>query len=236
MTNFHQQESGGVGERLAAVQQRLAAAVTRSGREGQEIILVAVGKTQDAERLAEAVRAGACHLGENRIREAEVKKDQVPPATWHLIGPLQRNKARRALELFDFIHTVDRPEIARRLQFLLSEHWPERVQPVLVEINIGNEPTKAGVLPDQAQDLVREVMACDRLDLKGLMAIPPRGPTAEDSRVHFRRLRSLRDDLRSEFGLALPHLSMGMSHDFEVAIEEGATMVRVGTAIFGPRG
>ncbi len=236
MANSNQQESGGLGKRLAGVEQRLAAAAERAGRDGQEIILVAVGKTQTAERLAEAVRAGARHLGENRVREAEAKKDQVPAATWHLIGPLQRNKAGRALDLFDFIHTVDRPEIARRLQFLLKRSWPGRVQPVLMEINIGAEPSKAGVLPEDARALVREVSACDRLDLRGLMAIPPRGPTAEDSRVHFRRLRNLRDDLSQEFSLALPHLSMGMSHDFEVAIEEGATMVRVGTAIFGPRG
>ena len=223
-------------DRLAEVRHRIAAAAQAGGRHESEITLISVAKTFPADITAEAVKAGATDLGENRVQEAVAKRPNVPPATWHLIGPLQRNKAKAALENFDVIHTVDRPEIAQRLQFLLERDWPERRQRVLAEINIGGEPQKAGVLPEDAADLVREVVSCEQLQLIGLMAIPPFTADPESSRGHFRALRELRDRLEDELGLTLPHLSMGMSHDFEVAIAEGATMVRVGTAIFGPRG
>jgi len=228
--------SSTIADRLAAVRQRVAAAADSSGRDPSDITLIAVGKTFPAELVAEAVRAGATDLGENRVQEGVAKRPEVPPATWHLIGPLQRNKARAALEVFDIIHTVDRPEIARRLQFLLEEHWPDRRQKVLMEVNVGCEPQKAGVEPDEAHELLAEIIGCDRLSVIGLMAIPPFGSEPEDTRPHFRALRELRDRLQDRCGLVLPELSMGMSHDFEVAISEGATMVRVGTAIFGQRG
>ena len=182
-----------------------------------------------------AVEAGAVDLGENRVQEAVAKKPQVPGAKWHLIGPLQRNKARAALEVFDIVHTLDRAELADRLHYLLGEHWPDRRLDVLVEINIGSEPQKAGALPDEATDLVRHALGCDRLAVRGLMAIPPWEENPEASRPYFRELRELRDTLQQNVGVPLPELSMGLSHDFEVAIAEGATMVRVGTAIFGPR-
>jgi pyridoxal phosphate enzyme (YggS family) len=228
--------TAGIADRLAEVRQRITAAAEASGQDPQSITLVSVGKTFPASVLAEAVSAGVTDLGENRVQEAAAKKAEVPPATWHLIGPLQRNKARLALELFDIIHTVDRPELANRLQFLLEQHWPQRVQPVLIEVNIGDEPQKAGVAADEAESFLREVMSCSQLRVEGLMAIPPFGVDPEASRPHFRALRDLRDRLQDRIGAPLPQLSMGMSHDFEIAIAEGATMVRVGTAIFGPRG
>jgi len=225
-----------IGDRLAVVHQNVENAATSTGRDPSEITLIAVGKTFPAEVVADAVRAGATDLGENRVQEGIAKRPEVPEATWHLIGPLQRNKARPALEVFDVIHTVDRPEIARRLQFLLEEHWPDRRQRILMEVNVGREPQKAGVEPEDAHELLAEIVECDRLSLLGLMAIPPFGSDPEETRPHFRELRELRDRLQERFGLSLPELSMGMSQDYEVAIAEGATMVRVGTAIFGPRG
>jgi pyridoxal phosphate enzyme (YggS family) len=221
---------------LAEVEERVAAAAARSGRRRSEITLVAVTKTHPPERIREAIEAGALHVGENRVQEAASKKADLPPATWHLIGPLQRNKARLALETFDRIHTVDRPELVDRLEHLLAEHWPERVVPVLIEVNTGDEPQKAGVLPGaELDELVDRVEACGRLCLDGLMAIPPFDLAIDETRTHFRLLRSLREQQARRIGRPLPHLSIGMSHDFEAAIEEGATIVRVGTAIFGRR-
>lgn len=222
--------------RLAAVRCRIAEAAEDARRDPGEITLIAVGKTFPAEVVAAAVAAGARDLGENRVQEAAGKKPGVEGARWHLIGPLQRNKAKSALEVFDLIHTVDRPEIADRLQLLLAEHWPHRRLPVLLEINVGDEPQKAGAVPSEARELLDHALGCDRLEVRGLMAIPPWGDDPEASRPFFRSLRELRDRLQQDSGPPLPELSMGMSHDFEIAIAEGATMVRVGTAIFGARG
>lgn len=221
--------------RLAAVRCRIAKAAEDARRDPGGITLIAVGKTFPAEVVAAAVAAGARDLGENRVQEAAGKKPGVENARWHLIGPLQRNKAKTALEVFDLIHTVDRPEIADRLQLLLTEHWPHRRLPVLLEINVGDEPQKAGALPSEARGLLDRALGCDRLEVRGLMAIPPWGDDPEVSRPFFRGLRELRDRLQQASGAPLPELSMGMSHDFEIAIAEGATMVRVGTALFGPR-
>ena len=223
-------------DRLAGVRQRVAAAAVGCGRDPQSITLLAVGKKFPAEIVRMAVEAGAVDLGENRVQEAVAKRPEVPGAKWHLIGPLQRNKARAALEVFDIVHTLDRQELADRLQFLLGERWPGRRLDVLVEVNIGLEPQKAGALPAEAADLLRHALGCDSLAVRGLMAIPPWEEDPEASRPHFRALRKLRDKLQQDVGVPLPELSMGMSHDFEVAIAEGASMVRVGTAIFGPRG
>ena len=223
-------------DRLAGVRQRVAAAAVGCGRDPQSITLIAVGKKFPAEIVRTAVEAGAVDLGENRVQEAVANRPEVPGARWHLIGPLQRNKARAALEVFDIVHTLDRSELADRLQFLLGERWPGRRLDVLVEVNIGSEPQKAGALPDEAADLLRHALGCDRLAVRGLMAIPPWEKDPEASRPYFRALRELRDHLQQAMDIPLPELSMGMSHDFEVAIAEGASMVRVGTAIFGPRG
>lgn len=224
-----------LGERLAEVRERIALAARHAGRDPSQVNLIAVGKTFPAEIVRAAVEAGATDLGENRVQEGLAKKPLVPASRWHLIGPLQRNKAKAALETFDVIHTLDRPELGDRLQKLLVQHWPERRMPVLLEINIGREEQKAGVLPEDARDLLRHALTCDRLEVRGLMAIPPWSDEPEASRPFFRELRELRDALEDEERVPLPDLSMGMSGDFEVAIAEGATMVRVGTAIFGRR-
>jgi len=223
-------------DRLTAVRHRVDAAASDCGRDPATITLISVGKTFPAEVVNQAVAAGATDLGENRVQEAVAKKPEVAKARWHLIGPLQRNKARAALEVFDIVHTVDRFEIADRLQYLLTEHWPERRLDVLIEINVAEEPQKAGALPEEASELLEHALGCDRLSVCGLMAIPPWAEDPEVSRPWFRKLRELRDRLQYEMGRPLRELSMGMSHDFEIAITEGATMVRVGTAIFGPRG
>jgi len=227
---------GDLAGRLAAVRGRIVAAAEAAGRDPNEVTLISVSKTHPAEIVDEAVAAGACDLGENRVQEAQAKKPGVRAARWHLIGPLQRNKARAALEVFDVIHTVDRLEIGDRLQFLLEKDWPQRVMDVLLEINVGGEPQKAGVTPADARGLLEAVCRHDRLAVTGIMAIPPFATDPEASRPYYRGLRELRDRLQDETGHALPELSMGMSHDFEVAVAEGATLVRVGTAIFGPRG
>lgn len=225
-----------VAERLEAVMRRIEQATVDAGRDAGSVTLVAVGKTFPAEVVREAVAAGAVHLGENRVQEAAAKRPEVPGATWHLIGPLQRNKAGLALETFDVIHTVDRPELVDRLAMLLERDHPDRRLPVLLEVNVGDEQQKAGVLPEDCEALLRDALAQPTLRVDGLMAIPPFETEPEASRRYFRSLRELRDRLQDAVGRSLPHLSMGMSHDFEVAVAEGATHVRVGSAIFGPRG
>jgi hypothetical protein len=226
-----------ISSRLVEVQSRLLSAALQADRDPSGITLIAVSKTQPSSCLSAALGAGVLHLGENRVQEAKAKKSDVHgTAQWHLIGPLQRNKVKTALEVFDIIHTLDRHALADRLQLLLNEQWPGRRLPVLLEVNIGREPQKAGVLPEEAEDLARRVLDdCPNLQLDGLMAIPPFGLDPEASRPFFKALAKLRQDLSQRLGRVLPSLSMGMSHDFEIAVEEGATMVRVGTAIFGER-
>ena len=226
-----------IGERLSSVRERVAAAAAAAGRDPAGVTLIAVSKTQPAEFVSEAVAAGAGDLGENRVQEGVAKRPAVTgDARWHLIGPLQRNKAKAALETFDVLHTLDRDSLADRLQFLLAEHWPGRRLPVLIEVNVGGEEQKKGVSREGALDLARLVRErCPALHLVGLMAIPPYTPDPQGARPYFVALRELRDELSAQLGIELPHLSMGMSNDFEIAIAEGATMVRVGTSIFGPR-
>ena len=213
---------------LEAVHERVARACERAGRKPDDVLLIAVSKTVEIERIRLAVTAGVQALGENRVQEA---KDKVAalgrPVPWHLIGSLQTNKARDAVELFDWIHSVDREELARELD--RRAHQRERRVKILVQVNVGEEPQKGGVHPAELKSLLESLTALSSLDVRGLMCIPPAAETAEASRPWFKRLRELRD------AAGLEHCSMGMSGDFEVAIEEGATMVRVGTAIFGPR-
>ncbi len=227
--------SSTISDRVAQVRRRIETAAIAGERDPAAVTLVAVGKTFPPEMLAAAVAAGVTDLGEIRVQETAAKKPVVPAARWHLIGPLQRNKARRALELFDVIHTVDRPDLVQRLEYLLAQHWPERRQPILIEVNVGREPQKSGVLPEDAATLLTTALASAHLEVTGLMAIPPQTSDPEESRWHFRSVRELRDRLQDRCGAALPDLSMGMTQDFEIAVAEGATMVRVGTAIFGPR-
>jgi pyridoxal phosphate enzyme (YggS family) len=213
---------------LEAVHERVVRACERAGRKPNDVLLIAVSKTVEVERIRLAVAAGVQSLGENRVQEAKEKVAALGrPVPWHLIGSLQTNKARDAVQLFDWIHSVDREDLARELDRRAHQH--ERRVKVLVQVNIGEEPQKGGVHPAELTRLLDALGALPNLDVRGLMCIPPVEEAAEASRPWFKRLRDLRDVAKLE------HCSMGMSGDFEVAIEEGATMVRVGTAIFGPR-
>ena len=224
-----------IAENVAAARERIAVACARTGRCPDEVRIVAASKTQAAGAIAEAIAAGVDAIGENRVQEAAEKRPLVGMSVpWHLIGPLQRNKARHALELFDVVETIDRIELADRLEGLLLAGT--RVLPVFLEVNVGEEPQKSGVLPDRAPDLAAHLAArCPHLRLAGVMAIPPYDPEPERSRPHFARLRQLALRLREELGLDRLEISMGMSEDFVVAAEEGATIVRLGRVLFGER-
>lgn len=225
-------------ERLAGVRRRIEQAARRSRRAPEEITLIGVSKTQPAATVKLALDAGLSDLGENRVQEADAKIADIGrrAANWHLIGHLQANKARRAVVLFDLIHSLDSLSLARRLDRLCIEEGREEL-PVLIQVDLANEATKTGASEEELPELIAEVAAAERLRLRGLMTLPPFFDETERVRPFFERLRELRDALsaRQAFGAYPGELSMGMSHDFEVAIEEGATMVRVGTAIFGQR-
>lgn len=220
-------------ERHAAVEARIAAACARAGRDRGEVVLVGVSKTFPPEIVSEAIRDGVGTLGENRVQEGLAKAPLCPSAEWHLIGPLQRNKIRHALSLFTVLHALDSEPLLHDLARLQEETGAR--PDCLLEVNVADEPTKHGFTPAAVRAAVRAVLADGVLRLVGLMCIPPWTPDPEASRPRFRALRALRDALQDEFSVALPALSMGMSGDFEVAIEEGATYVRVGSALFGPR-
>jgi pyridoxal phosphate enzyme (YggS family) len=211
---------------LIAVRERMARAAERAGRRPEDVLLIGVSKTVPAERVRLGVEAGLTALGENRVQEARDKiKILGRPVPWHLIGHLQTNKVRDALELFDLIHSLDRLDLARELE----RRAGDRLVNVLLEVNIAGEPSKSGFAPDAVAPALDAIGEMRHLRVGGLMAIPPVVERAEDARVWFRQLRQLAERHR------LGTLSMGMSADFEVAIEEGATMVRVGTAVFGAR-
>jgi pyridoxal phosphate enzyme (YggS family) len=227
----------GIKDSLARVQAAIAQAATRAGRWPDEVKLIAVSKTFDAATVQQAVNAGARDLGENRVQEAAPKVDIVKAdgLRWHLIGHLQSNKARLAVKTFDVIHTIDRVELAERLDRICEEE--QRRLDVLVQVDLGHEATKSGADESEVPAIIERLDAARHLSLQGLMTLPPLFDDAERARPFFRRLRELRDELNQHRPLErrLAELSMGMSHDFRVAIEEGATMVRVGTAIFGAR-
>ncbi len=225
-------------ENLAEVRRRIAQAALRANRNPDEIKLVAVSKTHPAETLRTALAAGVNVFGENKIQEADAKIDEIgrEGAEWHLIGHLQSNKARRAVQLFDVIHSVDSLELARRLERICLEEGREKLS-VFVQVDLAREETKSGVTEDDLDEMTAHLRGCTQLRFDGLMLLPPFFDSAQDARPLFTRLRSIRDRLYSlgAFGNGIGQLSMGMSHDFEIAIEEGATVVRVGTAIFGNR-
>ncbi|HWT01393.1 MAG TPA: YggS family pyridoxal phosphate-dependent enzyme [Pyrinomonadaceae bacterium] len=225
-------------ERLASVRRRIESSARAAGRDPAEVRLIAVSKTHPPEVVRRAVGAGVTDLGENRVQEADAKIREVgrEAARWHLIGHLQANKARRAVQLFDLIQSLDSSALAQRLDRLCEEAGRDEL-PVLIQVDLGGEETKSGVSEEGLDELAEAVAACGRLRLEGLMTVPPFFEDAGRVRPFFRRLRELRDGLgeRGSFGAARGELSMGMSHDYEVAIEEGATIVRVGTAIFGER-
>jgi pyridoxal phosphate enzyme (YggS family) len=198
------------------------------------VTLVAVSKTHSPEEVGEAIDAGQLLFGESRVQEARAKIPLLPGrARWHFIGHLQKNKLRHALPLFELFHGVDSLELARDLNRIAAEAgvFPK----LLLEVNVAGESTKFGFPPPKLREQLEELLALDRLQIEGLMCIPPPGPRPEDSRKYFATLRDLRDALQTEARLPLPQLSMGMSGDYAVAVEEGATLVRVGTAIFGER-
>jgi pyridoxal phosphate enzyme (YggS family) len=223
-----------VADRLAAVRARIDAAAQRADRDPAGVLLIAVTKGMPAARVDEAIAAGVGDIGENRIQEAADKQREVRNAArWHLIGHLQTNKAGRAAALFDFVHSVD----SRRVADALSAHRPAGRDPigVLVEVELTGLPARSGVAESDVEALVEQLVNVPSIHLMGLMTIAPFSQHAEDARATFTRLRRVRDHMEHMTGWALPELSMGMSNDFEIAIEEGATMVRIGRAIFGER-
>ena len=218
------------------VMDAVADAAERSGRDPRRVRLLAATKTQPVEAVRDAVEAGVSLLGENYVQEAQAKKDLVGGnAEWHLIGHLQRNKARAAVGLFALIQSLDNARLARILD--REAQGQDRDVGVLVEVNLGGEASKTGVAEEGLVPLLREVSGLSRVRVRGLMVVPPLGADPEASRPYFRRLRELRDSA-NELGLAnvaLEELSMGMTHDYHIAVAEGSTLVRVGTALFGPR-
>jgi pyridoxal phosphate enzyme (YggS family) len=226
-----------VRENLLRIQERMASAAERAGRRTEEITLIAVSKTHPASAIREAYEAGVRHFGENRVQEWEGKRTGTEGlgATWHLIGHLQSNKTARAARLFHCVDSADDFAIAQRLDRARAEAGITGKLRVLLEVHVAPEETKSGVEIGKLAELAESCADLPRLQLAGLMCIPPFLENVEQVRPYFRRLRGLRDELVGKLGIELPVLSMGMSHDFEVAIEEGATEVRVGTALFGVR-
>jgi PLP dependent protein len=224
-------------DNVAKIQERIAAACARAGRRREDIQLVAISKTFPAESIREAYESGLRDFGENRVQEAATKRPALEDLaiTWHLVGHLQSNKARRARELFQWVHSIDSEKIARKLEEAAGE-GSEKLQ-LLLEVNLGEEPSKFGAGGKEVIRLAEQVSKLETLELRGLMVIPPFFEDVERVRPYFRRLRELAKSISGAKlpNVALEHLSMGMTHDFEIAIEEGATMVRVGTGIFGER-
>jgi len=225
-------------QRLERVHERIAETALRVNRRQDDVTLVAVSKTHTAEIIQHAIAAGVTDLGENRVQEADAKIPAVgrKAARWHLIGHLQSNKARRAVELFDVIHSLDSVKLARRLDRVCEEINRE-VLPVLIQVDLGKETTKTGAAEGELPKIIEAIAQLPTLRLIGLMTLPPYFDDPENGRSFFRRLRELRDELRAQgaFGDQRGELSMGMTHDYQVAIAEGATIVRIGTAIFGTR-
>jgi pyridoxal phosphate enzyme (YggS family) len=227
-----------IASRVAAVRERIARAAARAGRRADDITLIAVSKTQPAEAVREAFAAGLRHFGENKVQEAEGKVAALSSLhaeglRWHMIGHVQSNKGRRAAELFDAVDSLDDATLARRLE--RGAEQAGRHVPVLVQVGLGNEETKFGVDEEHLFPLLEQVRGYKAIRVEGLMAIPPFADDPEDSRPFFRRLRELLEQARGRNLVLGSVLSMGMSHDLEIAVEEGATQVRVGTAIFGER-
>jgi len=221
---------------LKTVVDRIVAAAKRAGREPSSVRLIVVTKTVDVDRIREAVAAGAVILGENRVQEAKDKIEKLGGiASWHLIGHLQSNKSKYAVKLFDLIHSVDNLELAKEIDKQAAKIG--KIQNVLIEVSIAGEAQKAGVGLDRTVDLVKEAAKLKNIAIQGIMTVPPLLDDPKAVRPYFRKMRELADSIRKENipNVNMKELSMGMSGDFEVAVEEGATMVRVGTAIFGKR-
>jgi pyridoxal phosphate enzyme (YggS family) len=224
-------------ENLLRVQEKIVGAALRAGRRPEDVLLIGVSKTHPAETIRDAYEAGLRHFGENRVQEWEGKLPLLSDlqATWHLIGHLQSNKAARATKVFDCLDSIDDWSLAQRVDRAQGEKKSGGKLRVLVEVHLGGEDSKSGVAEAELAGLAERVLGCGHLQLAGLMCIPPFMENPEQVRPYFAALRKLKDQLEMQFAITLPVLSMGMSHDFEVAIQEGATEVRVGTAIFGTR-
>ncbi len=224
-------------DRYEEIQSRILAATIKSGRAPGSVLLMAVTKTRTLQEIEEAWDAGVRLFGENRVQEAALKIEKWAPertAEWRLIGNLQRNKARRALDLFVRVDSLDRMELASDLQRILSEK-DSRID-VLVEVNTSGEPSKHGVSPAETEGFLEEILRnCPRVAVRGLMTVGPLGAGAREVAASFSLLRDLRERISGRLGLEMPELSMGMSEDFEEAIEQGSTCVRLGRALFGPR-
>lgn len=223
-----------VAENLENVREQIAQAAANLGRNAGDIELVAITKTHPAEKVREAIEAGQTLFGESRVQEARAKIPELPSSLrWHFVGHLQKNKIRYALPLFELFHGVDSLALAQEMDRVAAE---EGLHPrVLLEVNVSGEGSKFGFSPDKLREQMEQLLALQRLSILGLMTIPPLADKAEASRRYFVQLRALRDRVQAEFHVDLPQLSMGMTQDFPIAVEEGATLVRVGTAIFGQR-
>ncbi len=227
-------EPSGIAERLALIRERMAAACARAGRHAEAVTLVAVSKTHPPEAIRAAAESGIRVFGESRVQEAAAKIPRCPGGLkWHLVGHLQSNKIRRAVTLFDMIHSVDSAALLGQVQAACADAG--KTLPVLLEINVAGEASKCGMGPAELPAALDAARRCPNLDVLGLMTLPPWAEDPERARLWFRALRALRDRAGREWDFPLTELSMGMSHDFEIAIEEGATYIRVGTDLFGAR-
>jgi pyridoxal phosphate enzyme (YggS family) len=227
-------ESMNVAENLERVREQIASAAAKSSRSADDVELVAITKTHPAEKVREAIEAGQTLFGESRVQEARAKIPELPSTLrWHFVGHLQKNKVRHALPLFEMIHSVDSLALAQDMNRIAEE---EGLYPrVLLEVNMAGEGSKFGFASDKLREQMEALLSQPRLLIEGLMCIPPLADESEYSRKCFVQLRELRDSFANEFDVKLPQLSMGMTNDFPIAVEEGATLVRVGTAIFGER-
>ena len=223
-----------IADNLEGVRAQIAQAAAKSGRSADDVELVAISKTHEAERVREAIEAGQSLFGESRVQEARVKIPELPSnLRWHFVGHLQKNKIRHALPLFELIHSVDSLALAQDINRIAEE---DGLHPrLLLEVNVAGEGSKFGFHPEKLRNEMEALLALPRLSIEGLMTIPPIAEEAEASRKYFVDLRELRDALEKDFDLKLQQLSIGMTNDFAIAVEEGATLVRVGTAIFGER-
>jgi pyridoxal phosphate enzyme (YggS family) len=229
---------GRIKENLERIREEIEKACARAGRKSDEVKILAATKTRTPEEILEAYEAGVRLFGENRVQEAREKipllKEKMEGAQWHMIGHLQTNKVKYAVNLFDWIETLDRKALADELVKRAEKVGRERI-PVLVEVKLSPEESKHGCPPEELEELLSYALQLPRLEVKGFMTVPPYYEEVELVRPFFMRLREIRDRMEERFGREFPELSMGMSHDFTVAVEEGATIVRIGTALFGPR-
>lgn len=221
-------------DRLARVQEKIATAASRAGRKAEDILLIGASKKMLPQAMREAVDGGLEIFGENRVQEAREKVPVLPAlCQWHFIGGLQTNKTKEAVQLFSWIHSVDRLELLQEIEKRAAQAG--KMMKILIEINVAGEASKEGARPDEAEALVLAANSCRSVEVHGLMTVAPFYEDLEEVRPYLEKLRQLRDELEKNTGFHLPELSMGMSHDFETAIEEGATMVRIGTLLFGER-